>query len=91
MVQRATPAGLRGRVMSSFLALSDGLQALGMLLAGVLVSFIPTLGLLNLQAAVLLLASVLAWRMLTDDRTDVPAAVVLPSEESRASEESRSS
>ncbi|MEU8271031.1 MFS transporter [Sphaerisporangium sp. NPDC049002] len=91
VVQRATPAGLRGRVMSSFLALSDGLQALGMLLAGVLVSFIPTLGLLNLQAAVLLLASVLAWRMLPGDRTDVPGAVVQPSEESHPSEESRAS
>ncbi|WP_405149965.1 MFS transporter [Sphaerisporangium sp. NBC_01403] len=83
VVQRATPADLRGRVMSSFLALSDGLQALGMLLAGVLVGFIPTLGLLDLQAAILFLASVLAWRTLTGDRADVPAEVVQPSEESR--------
>lgn len=63
VVQQATPGGLRGRVMSSFLALSDGLQAIGMLLAGVLVAVMPTLVLLNVQAAVLLLAAVIAWRM----------------------------
>ncbi|MDH2427976.1 MFS transporter [Sphaerisporangium sp. TRM90804] len=76
IVQRATPDGLLGRVMSSLLALSDGLQALGMLLAGLLIGAMPIVALLNLQAALLLLAGVLAWRMLGGDPgTDAAAPV----------------
>ncbi|GAA1276942.1 MFS transporter [Sphaerisporangium rubeum] len=64
LVQEATPEGLRGRVMSTFIALSDGQQALGMMLAGVLAGLVPTLAALNFQAAVLLLAWLLAARLL---------------------------
>ncbi|MEO3813138.1 MFS transporter [Sphaerisporangium sp. B11E5] len=64
LVQEATPEGLRGRVMSTFVALSDGQQALGMMLAGVLAGVLPTLAALEIQAAVLVLAWVLAARTL---------------------------
>jgi hypothetical protein len=62
LVQEATPAGQRGRVLSTFLAMSDGLQALGMILAGVLSGFLPTIWLLNGQAVVLFAAAVVARR-----------------------------
>ncbi|MFC6086850.1 MFS transporter [Sphaerisporangium aureirubrum] len=73
LVQAATPEGLRGRVMSTFIALSDGQQAIGMMLAGVLAGFLPTLVALNVQAAVLFTAWILAARMLRSRGTPVTA------------------
>ncbi|MGJ6963128.1 MFS transporter [Streptosporangium sp. G11] len=64
VAQQATPDELRGRVMSAMFALSDGLQALGLMLAGVLAGLLPMPVLLNGQAVVFFLAALLFWRML---------------------------
>ena len=60
VLQLHAPDEVRGRVMATFVSLYDGGQGLGMVLAGTLT---PTLGLpllLNAQAALYLLAGVLA-------------------------------
>ncbi|GAA0989647.1 MFS transporter [Acrocarpospora macrocephala] len=62
--QQATPHEFQGRVMSALFALSDGLQAAGLMLAGALASLLPTLALLNGQALLFFLAAALFWRML---------------------------
>ncbi|GIH26471.1 MFS transporter [Acrocarpospora phusangensis] len=68
VAQEATPDELRGRVMSAMFALSDGVQAIGLMLAGVLAGLLPMPALLNGQAAVFFLAAALFWRMLAPQR-----------------------
>ncbi|GAA1023018.1 MFS transporter [Acrocarpospora pleiomorpha] len=64
LAQQETPHELQGRVMSALLALSDGLQAAGLMLAGALAGLVPILALLNGQALLFFLAAALFWRML---------------------------
>lgn len=64
LVQQSSPLPLRGRVMACVLGLSDGLQALGMLAAGLLTGVMGTLSALNVQAALLLAAGLLTFRTL---------------------------
>jgi Na+/melibiose symporter-like transporter len=63
-VQGTTPEGFRGRVFSAWITVSDGFQALGMLLAGVLAGPLGLLPVLNGQAALYLLAGLLAFALL---------------------------
>lgn len=60
LVQGATPDRLRGRVLSTFLSLSSGLQALGALMAGLIVSAVGLQLLLNLQTVLYLGGGLLA-------------------------------
>lgn len=60
----ATPAEFRGRVASTHAGAFGVLQAAGMLLAGLLVEPVGLLPVLNGQAAVVLLAALVAWRTL---------------------------
>ncbi|MGW0336611.1 MFS transporter [Streptomyces sp. NPDC003011] len=69
LIQESSPLPVRGRVMASVLGLSDGLQALGMLAAGLLSGVIGTLPALDVQAALILLAGVLALKLLPGGRT----------------------
>jgi MFS family permease len=55
-----TPDRFRGRVFSAYLTVEDGFQALGMLLAGLLAGPLGLLTVLNAQAALYLLAGLLA-------------------------------
>jgi hypothetical protein len=64
IAQQATPHEYQGRVMSALFALADGLQAVGLMLAGALAGLLPTLALLNGQALLFFLAAALFWRML---------------------------
>lgn len=63
LVQQSSPLPVRGRVMALVLGLSDGLQALGMLLAGLLTGVVDTLAALDIQAALLFCAGLLALRL----------------------------
>jgi MFS family permease len=59
-VQATTPDRFRGRIFSAYFTVSDGFQALGMLLAGLLADPVGLLPVLNGQAALYLLAGLLA-------------------------------
>jgi hypothetical protein len=63
-VQSTTPDGFRGRVFSAWFTVGDGFQALGMLLAGLLAGPVGLLPVLNGQAALYLLAGLLAFALL---------------------------
>jgi MFS family permease len=63
-VQANTPDRYRGRVFSAYFSVSDGFQALGMLLAGLLADPVGLLPVLNAQAALYLLAGLLALALL---------------------------
>ncbi len=65
LVQANTPDQFRGRIFSAYFTVSDGFQALGMLLAGLLADPIGLLPVLNGQAALYLLAGLLALTVLT--------------------------
>jgi MFS family permease len=67
-VQASAPARFRGRVFSAYFSVSDGCQALGMLLAGLLADPVGLLPVLNGQAALYLVASVLALTLLSRPR-----------------------
>lgn len=67
-VQTNTPDQFLGRIFSAYFTVSDGFQALGMLLAGLLADPIGLLPVLNGQAALYLLAGVLALVTLTRTR-----------------------
>ncbi|HZD38763.1 MAG TPA: MFS transporter, partial [Actinomycetes bacterium] len=67
-VQGSTPDQYRGRVFSAYFSVSDGFQALGMLLAGLLADPVGLLPVLNGQAVLYVLASVLALTLLTQPR-----------------------
>lgn len=67
-VQANTPGQFRGRVFSAYFSVSDGFQALGMLLAGLLADPVGLLPVLNGQAALYLLAGLLALTILTQPR-----------------------
>ncbi|MEV4274562.1 MFS transporter [Actinoplanes xinjiangensis] len=69
IIQQAAPAPIRGRVLGAILGLSDGLQALGMLIAGVLAGTLSTLTLLNAQAGLYVVAAVAAWALLVSRRS----------------------
>jgi Na+/melibiose symporter-like transporter len=58
LVQTDTPEGYLGRVFATFLGTYNGLQALGMLLAGLLGDALGVVAVLNGQATVYLLAGV---------------------------------
>jgi MFS family permease len=60
-----TPGRFRGRIFSAYLTVSDGFQALGMLLAGLLAGPIGLLPVLDAQAVLYLFAGLLAVRALT--------------------------
>ncbi|MEV5595337.1 MFS transporter [Streptomyces sp. NPDC052496] len=70
LIQESSPLPVRGRVMASVLGLSDGLQALGMLAAGLLSGAAGTLPALNIQAALILAAGFLAMKLLPGGRTN---------------------
>lgn len=59
-VQATTPDRFRGRIFSAYFSVSDGFQALGMLLAGLLADPLGLLPVLDGQAALYLLAGLLA-------------------------------
>jgi hypothetical protein len=63
-VQTTTPDGYRGRVFSAYFTVGDGFQALGMLLAGLLAEPVGVLPVLDGQAALYVLAGVLAFALL---------------------------
>jgi MFS family permease len=67
-VQANTPDQFRGRVFSAYFSVSDGFQGLGMLLAGLLADPVGLLPVLNAQAALYLLAGLLALTILTQPR-----------------------
>lgn len=85
LVQSATPDRLRGRVLSSFLSLSNGMQALGSLIAGLAVSMLGLHLLLNLQTTLYLAGGVLALSLLAGSLSrpgpDRPAVIALPRQE----------
>ena len=60
LVQAHTDAAYLGRVFATYLGTSNGLQALGMLLAGLLGDALGVVAVLDAQAALYLLAGVLA-------------------------------
>ncbi|MFI7386306.1 MFS transporter [Streptomyces sp. NPDC049813] len=64
LVQESAPLPVRGRVLASVLGLADGLQALGMLAAGLLGGAAGTLPALNVQAALILAAGLLALKLI---------------------------
>ena len=80
LVQANTPDQFRGRIFSAYFTVSDGFQALGMLLAGLLADPIGLLPVLNGQAALYLLAGLLALTVLTQssDRRRPTLASVTP-------------
>ncbi|NUT52172.1 MAG: MFS transporter, partial [Saccharothrix sp.] len=65
VLQLHAPDDVRGRVMATFVSLYDGGQALGMVLAGALTPVLGLSALLNGQAALFLVAGVLALTTLT--------------------------
>lgn len=67
-VQTNTPDQFLGRIFSAYFSASDGFQALGMLLAGLLADPVGLLPVLNGQAALYLLAGLLALAALTRTR-----------------------
>ncbi|MGY0489409.1 MFS transporter [Streptomyces sp. WG-D5] len=74
LIQESAPLAVRGRVMASVLGLSEGLQALGMLAAGLLSGVIGTLAALYVQVALILAAGFLAMKLLPGTRTSRAAA-----------------
>jgi hypothetical protein len=68
LIQESSPLPVRGRVMASVLGLSDGLQALGMLAAGLLSGVVTTLAALDIQAALILAAGFLALKLVPSGR-----------------------
>lgn len=80
LMQGATPDRLRGRVLSSFLSLSNGLQALGSLIAGLIVSVVGLHLLLNLQTVLYFAGGLLALFALADrvSRPNPTAAPFIP-------------
>ncbi|MEU9923033.1 MFS transporter [Streptomyces griseoluteus] len=64
LIQESSPLPVRGRVMACVLGLSDGLQAVGMLAAGLLSGVIGVLPALNVQAALIMVAGFLALKLL---------------------------
>jgi len=80
LVQANTPDQFRCRIFSAYFTVSDGFQALGMLLAGLLADPIGLLPVLNGQAALYLLAGLLALTVLTQssDRRRPTLASVTP-------------
>ncbi|WP_433797596.1 MFS transporter [Actinoplanes sp. CA-252034] len=64
IIQRAAPPHIRGRVLGAILGLSDGLQALGMFIAGVLAGTVSTQVLLNAKVGLFVVAAVLAATLL---------------------------
>ena len=69
IIGRDAEAGARGRVLSSFAALTDGATALGMILAGALVAPLGLAALLDLQAGLYVMAGLLWLRSLRLSRT----------------------
>jgi MFS family permease len=67
-IQANTPDQFRGRVFSAYFSVSDGFQALGMLLAGLLADPVGLLPVLNGQAVLYLLAGLLALGVLRQPR-----------------------
>ncbi len=67
-VQTNTPDQFLGRIFSAYFTVSDGFQALGMLLAGLLADPVGLLPVLNGQAALYLLAGLLALAALARTR-----------------------
>jgi MFS family permease len=67
-VQANTPDQFRGRIFSAYFTVSDGFQALGMLLAGLLADPVGLLPVLNGQAVLYLLSGLLALRVLAQPR-----------------------
>lgn len=82
LIQESASLAVRGRVMASVLGLSDGLQALGMLAAGLLSGVIGTLPALNAQVALILAAGFLAMKLLPGTRT--PRATAFRSDDRTA-------
>lgn len=72
LLQQGSPLAVRGRVMACVLGLSDGLQALGMLAAGLLSGALGPLAALNVQGTVLLLASIAAFHLSRAHRAPTP-------------------
>ncbi|MEV0847328.1 MFS transporter [Streptomyces sp. NPDC049954] len=73
LVQQSSPPRVRGRVMACVLGLADGLQAVGMLAAGLLTGVMSPLAALDLQAALLLAAGLLTLRTLPAGRSGATA------------------
>jgi MFS family permease len=67
-VQTNAPDAFRGRVFSAYFTVGDGFQAIGMLLAGLLAGPVGLLPVLNGQAALYLLAGLLAVALLARRR-----------------------
>jgi predicted MFS family arabinose efflux permease len=68
LIQTLTPDRYRARVISAHVAVFGALQALGMLVAGLLSDTVGLLVLLNAQAALYVLAGLVALRMLAAPR-----------------------
>jgi Na+/melibiose symporter-like transporter len=75
LVQTETPDAYLGRVFATYLGTFNGLQALGMLAAGLLGDALGVVAVLNGQAAVYLLAGAVALLALGGRRQAVPAGV----------------
>jgi Na+/melibiose symporter-like transporter len=75
LVQTETPDAYLGRVLATYLGTFNGLQALGMLLAGLLGDALGVVAVLNGQAALYLLAGAAALLALGGHRQAVPAGV----------------
>jgi MFS family permease len=73
LVQSETPDAYLGRVLATYLGTFNGLQAVGMLLAGLLGDAVGVVQVLNGQAAVYLLAGVVAVLALRRRRQEAPA------------------
>lgn len=71
ILQSGTPAAARGRVLSTFFAIYGGLQAVGMLVAGLVGSGRG----LQVQGALYLVAAVLALRLPAPQRDPAPATL----------------
>ncbi|WP_046734372.1 MFS transporter [Streptomyces humi] len=75
LIQQFSPLHVRGRVMGSILGLSDGLQAVGMLTAGMLTGMLDTVVALNVQAGLLLVTGLLCvWTLRRPPRDQGPRA-----------------
>lgn len=70
LLQQATPDGRRGRVIAIFIAVFEGCSGIGMLAAGLLGERIGTVALLDVQAALYVLAGALALGTLASRARD---------------------
>ena len=76
--QDATPAATRGRVFSLFGAVTNSSALIGLLVAGLLASHLPTQLLLDLQALGFVVGGLVGWPLMRPAAAPAPSAAVAP-------------